>query len=154
MHHKDCIDIGKHTLVFVSQDKTVSDEIGKPDISLGEETYILAPNLASELGIADALPEGSVGILSGGNSQASINLSKQTMIAGKSPMADIKLRGLLVGEVAFRIQRTSESFVICHAEGRRATRVNGQALQESQELKDGDVITVGATKLQFHLKIH
>lgn len=155
LRHRDTIDIGKHTLVFLSQEKTMVIELPKPEDTLvGEETYILAPHLASEFGSAGGPPEGSVDILSGNTPQASVKLTKQTTIAGKSPMADIKLRGFLVGDVAFRIQKTSESFVISHAEGRRATRVNDQAIHDSQELKNGDLITVGGTKLQFHLKTH
>jgi hypothetical protein len=65
-------------------------------------------------------------------------------------MADIKLRGLFVGHPAFIISKRPEGFFITHSKGRRMTRVNGAVVEGQQELQDGDIITVGATKMQFY----
>lgn len=96
--------------------------------------------------------KGYVAILSGGAPQAHIELVKRTTVGGKSQTADIRLRGVCVGQSAFIISQKPDGFFITHAEGKRLTKVNGEVVAGQRELQDGDLITVGATKMQFYRK--
>ncbi len=73
-------------------------------------------------------------------------------MAGKGDHADIKLKGLFLGRTVFLISQRPSGFYISGSSGRTTTRVNGIPIQDQQELKDGDVITAGRTKMQFYLK--
>jgi pSer/pThr/pTyr-binding forkhead associated (FHA) protein len=50
------------------------------------------------------------------------------------------------------ISQKPSGFVITHGGGRRMTRVNGEVVSGQRELQDGDLITIGATKLKFTSK--
>ena len=160
LQDKDQILVGKHTLVFMSEEKTASEERKERGVSLAEATVLVNPKIQAErmargTGKSSALEEqltgmeGSVVLLSGGVEQERLTLTQGTTLGGKSHTADIKLRGWFVGNPAFIIVRRPEGFFITHAKGKRLTRVNGAAVITQRELHDGDVITVGATKMQF-----
>lgn len=157
LQHKDEILVGKHTLVFVNEEEMLAKKRESRSSSLAEETIIVNPKARHELlgrhrPASEEQPsglEGSIMILSGGVNQERIELTKRTTTAGKSRTADIKLRGLLVGNPAFIISKRPEGFFITHANGKRLTRVNGVAIGGQHALQDGDIITIGATKMQF-----
>lgn len=154
LSHNDEILVGKHTLVFMNADKESGEQEGKKAASLVEQTIVLSPAMGAKMraALAEQLPglEGGIAIISGGGEQERILLTKRLTIGGKSPMADIKLRGLFVGHPAFIISKRPEGFFITHSKGRRMTRVNGAVVDGQRELQDGDIITVGATKMQFY----
>ena len=159
LRDRDEILVGKHTLVFVSEEKPLIEE--RKERSFAEETVLVNPKALAERmsrragkqsAIEEQLPrvEGSIVIISGGVEQERIALTQGITIGGKSHMADIKLRGWFVGNTAFMISRRPEGFFITHSKGKRMTKVNGTVVATQRELRDGDVITVGATKMQFH----
>jgi pSer/pThr/pTyr-binding forkhead associated (FHA) protein len=154
LSHNDEILVGKHTLVFMNEEKkpVVQDE--PKAASLVEQTILLTPAMGARMraALAEQSPEleGGIAIMSGGSAQERILLSKRLTVGGKSSRADIKLRGLFVGHPAFTISRRPEGFFIAPAKGWRMTRVNGVAVEGQRELRDGDIITVGATKMQFY----
>jgi pSer/pThr/pTyr-binding forkhead associated (FHA) protein len=154
LSHNDEILVGKHTLVFMNEEKkpVVQDE--PKAASLVEQTILLTPAMGARMraALAEQSPEleGGIAIMSGGSAQERILLSKRLTVGGKSSRADIKLRGLFVGHPAFIISKRPEGFFITHSKGRRMTRVNGAVVDGQRELQDGDIITVGATKMQFY----
>lgn len=163
LRNQDEILVGKHTLIFVHEDKMPSQENEGIASSFAEETVILDPKthaalMALRSGQATAVDEprpeveGSITILAGGISQQCLALSKQTTVGGKSHTADIKLKGLFVGDPAFIIRKRPDGFFITHSTGKRMTKVNGKTVAGQQELRDGDIITIGATKMQFTSK--
>jgi len=93
--------------------------------------------------------EGYLVFLSSNAIQERIRLIKDRTVGGKHQMADIPLRGAFVGQNAFEIIKKSDGFFIKHAGGKRTTRVNGEAVSGQRALQDGDLITIGATKMQF-----
>ena len=103
-------------------------------------------------GVDGIVPVGTTGESPAVSYEEHIELIKRATIAGKSHTADIKLRGLWVGKSAFIIVKEPERFVIVHCGERRRTRVNGEAVEGQQALQDGDVITVGSTKMRFNMK--
>ncbi len=137
---RDQILVGKHTLVFMSGEKTAGAGRKERGVSLAEETVLVQSQTV----------EGSIEILSGGVQHERIALTQWTTLGGKGHTADIKLKGWFVGTPAFTISRRPEGFFITHSQGRRMTKVNGTAVTTPRALCDGDVITVGATILQFH----
>lgn len=161
LRDRDQILVGKHTLVFMSGEKTAGAGRKERGVSLAEETVLVNPKILAErmargTGQPSTLEEqpagvaGRIAILAGGIGQEYIALTQGTTLGGKSDTADIKLKGWFVGNPAFVIIRRPEGFSITHSKGQRMTRVNGTAVTTPRALCDGDVITVGATKLQFH----
>lgn len=157
LQNKDEILVGKHTLVFVSEEDLPVKKRENRGPSLAEKTVIVNPKTRPEL-MARHHPaseeqrsglEGSIAIISGGVHQERIELSKRTIVGGKSHTADIKLRGFFVGNPAFIISKRLEGFFITHVNGKRMTRVNGEMIGGQHALQDGDIITIGATKMQF-----
>jgi pSer/pThr/pTyr-binding forkhead associated (FHA) protein len=163
LRNQDEILVGKHTLVFVHEDQLPIQESEGIASSFAEETVILdskthAALMALRSGQETAVDEpsseveGSITILAGGISQQYLALTKQTTVGGKSHTADIKLKGLFVGDPAFMIRKRPDGFFITHSTGKRMTKVNGEPIAGQRELQDGDIITVGATKMQFTSK--
>ena len=153
LSHNDEILVGKHTLVFMNEEKKPVEQKEQRAAPLVEQTVLLSPDMGAKMraALAEQSPglEGSIAIISGGNEQERIILSKRLTVGGKSSMADIKLRGMFVGHPAFIISKRPDGFFITHSKGRRMTRVNGTVVDGQRELRDGDIITVGATKMQF-----
>jgi len=172
LKHQDNILVGKHVLGFVNEETLPSKEETDESLSPAGATVILNPKLQQALLalragktpiVAEKRAEltgdtamkraeltGSIAISSGGVYSDRIVLHKQTTIGGKSSSADIKLRGMFVGNIAFIIRKRPEGFFITHSGGKRMTRVNGAAVAGQRELRDKDIITIGATKMQFY----
>ncbi len=163
LRNHDEILVGKHTLVFIDEEERPIEMRKDVDISLAEKTIILDTKKQRELmsqreaerpTIEEKPSElkGGVRILSGGAAQKDIKLTRRLTIGGKGEGADIKLRGFFVGKVAFIISKRPNGFFITHSGGRSLTRLNGVEVQGQRELKDGDIIDIGSTRMQFYAK--
>jgi pSer/pThr/pTyr-binding forkhead associated (FHA) protein len=163
LRNNDEILVGKHTLIFVDEEEKPIEMRRDIDISLAEKTVILdtkqqrellSRRMAEKPTIAEKPPqvEGHISIVSGGVDQNDIKLTKRLTIGGKGESADIKLRGFFVGKVAFIISKRPNGFFITHSGGRSMTKVNGVTVEGQRELRDGDIIDVGSTRLQFYAK--
>jgi len=152
LKHNDALTVGKHTLVFLYDPVCPATALGEAATSFLEETVIVSS--ASPYGSADAEAAVSAHLvrLASGTPHPRVPLTKLITLGGKSPQADLKLRGLFVGGVAFSISKTPRGFVISHAGGRRRTMVNGEVVEHKRELLEGDIITIGPTKFQFSRK--
>jgi pSer/pThr/pTyr-binding forkhead associated (FHA) protein len=163
LRNKDEILVGKHTLVFIDEEEKPIEMRKDIDISLAERTVILDTKRQREL-VSQVETErptiqekpsdlkGGLVILSGGTGQEDIRLKKRLTIGGRGEGADIKLRGFFVGKVAFIISRRPNGFFITHSGGRSVTRLNGAEVQGQRELRDGDIIDIGSTRMQFYTK--
>lgn len=161
LSNNDQILIGKHTLVFIDEKYQPTSDIAGVHREAVEQTLVLETKKQRELLAtipktgAEKKPEeiqGRVVIISGGPSQQDIELTKRLTVAGKGEHADIKLKGLFLGKTVFLISKRSSGFYISSSGGRTTTRVNGVPIMDQQELKDGDVISAGRTKMQFYTK--
>jgi pSer/pThr/pTyr-binding forkhead associated (FHA) protein len=158
---QDEVRVGKHTFVFVLEEAAAVEVAQENADDLMEKTFILPRNrreLMALLGekksdseAQDAELEGGITLISGGVRQAPIALTKPTTIAGKGGHADIKLSGFWLGKSAFIISKESDRFVLTPCGGRRRTRINDEVVTGQQELYDGDIITIGSTKMRFSL---
>jgi pSer/pThr/pTyr-binding forkhead associated (FHA) protein len=163
LRNRDEILVGKHTLIFVDEEEKPIEMRKDIDISLAERTVILDTKKQRELvsqpeverptieGKPSELEVG-ISIISGGSGQKGIRLTKRLTIGGKGDGADIRLKGFFVGKVAFIISKRPNGFFITHSGGRSKTKVNGVEVEGQQELDDGDIIDIGSTRIQFHVK--
>ena len=161
LRNEDEILVGKHTLVFIDREEKPIEMRKDIDISLAEKTVILDTKKQRELisqpgGEKPTIEEkpsdlkGGITIISGGVGQKGIELKKRLTIGGKGDGADIKLRGFFVGKISFIISKRPNGFFITRSGGRSVTKVNGVKVEGQQELKDGDIIDIGSTRMQFH----
>ncbi|MBW2056084.1 MAG: FHA domain-containing protein [Deltaproteobacteria bacterium] len=161
LSHNDQILIGKHSLVFIEEeDEPLSQGAGSDGFSV-EKTLILQTKKQEELlgktqkaggGGGQGGVRCSITVISGCSGPQEIELTKSVITAGTDRRADIRLKGLLVGRSAFHISRRPSGFYISSLGGVRTTRVNGNPVKGQQELKDGDVISVGGNSMRFHSK--
>jgi pSer/pThr/pTyr-binding forkhead associated (FHA) protein len=161
LRNGDEILVGKHTLVFIDEEEKPIEMRKDIDISLAEKTVILDTKKQRERisepgGEKPTIEEkpsdlkGGITIISGGAGQKGIELKKRLTIGGKGDGADIKLKGFFVGKISFIISKRPNGFFITHSGGRNVTKVNGVEVEGQQELKGGDVIDIGSTRMQFH----
>ncbi len=158
---RDRIVIGKHTLVFIDDNTPLPrDRVGtdRPNI---EQTLVLETKKQRELlaevpkGRTEERPkeiQGGITVLSGRAGHQDIKLTKRLTVAGKGEHADIKLRGLFLGKTVFLISKRPSGFYISSSGGRTTIRIRGVPIVDQQELKDGDIISVGRTKMQFYIE--
>jgi len=163
LRNNDEILVGKHTLVFIDEEEKPIEMRKDIDISLAEKTVMLDTKKQRELmsqpegerptiEVKPSELEGGVSIISGRVGQKDIKLTKRLTIGGKGEGAEIKLKGFFVGKVAFIISKRPNGFFITHSGGRSITKVNRVGVEGQRELKDGDIIDIGSTRMQFYTK--
>ncbi len=160
LQHGDQILIGKHTLTFVN-----IEEAAKPAAAPAQEqepdpdkTMIITPQARAAMmpggeSKAPAMPLGAVQIISGSLVGKSYDLTASLTSIGKGDNCKIKVKGFTVGKQAAVITRRPTGYHITHLEGLAKPKVNGEAVgEEPRTLKDGDVIEIGDTKMEFFIK--
>lgn len=163
LQHGDSVLIGKHVLTFVNiEDKAAEPE--KPVVEEKEEemdkTMVISPQarsaMASKSGgqsTAATMPLGGIQIVAGPNAGKSVDLTSSLTSLGKGDNCRIKVKGLTVGKQAAVITRRPTGYHIAHLEGLARTKVNGETVSEQpRTLKDGDIIELGDTKMEFFIK--
>ncbi|MGD8950773.1 MAG: FHA domain-containing protein [Desulfobacterales bacterium] len=154
----DIINIGKHTLVFSYNDNEVRPEEGDGQV---DQTIVMDANLfrnmvsdppsqQSPAAAENSQPLGVLSFLSGGDGE--ITLTKKLTKIGKDPSADIVVSGLGVGHTAATISMRPNGFHLSHVSGLFKAKVNGEAVKDTIQLKEFDIIELGSTKLQFFTK--
>jgi pSer/pThr/pTyr-binding forkhead associated (FHA) protein len=160
LQHGDSILIGKHSLTFVSfEDKPVQDEkpVEEAEADM-DKTMVISPqaraaNKNPSQSTAPAMPLAGLQIVSGPNAGKSIDLTASLTSLGKGDACRIKIKGLTVGKQASVITRRPTGYHIAHLEGLAKTKVNGDNVgDQPRTLKDGDIIELGDTKMEFFIK--
>lgn len=154
----DMIVIGKHTLIYVADTtekpaedfaKTVIINPQRPDELQIEETNeaYTGPG-AKEAGVADAAStpaspmKAAIFVLSGANSGKRIDLTR--------PVTNFGRAGRRSGVIARN--RTGAFTLFPGADG-EPPRLNGSTVNlRGNELKDGDIIEIAGSRMQFYLK--
>jgi len=126
----DIVEIGKYRLRFVSED---GDDY--------EKTIVLRPGTfaapARPAPAAAVLPA-SIKVLNGGAAGREVLLTKVVTTVGKP--------GLQVASIS----RRPTGYVLAHVEGSTRPSVNGDELADGvHDLKNGDVIELAGTQMQF-----
>jgi hypothetical protein len=166
LRNGDQVMIGKHTLVFLTerapQVERPTEEFAKTVIinPARSEVPVPAPARVSPAPahVAPAPPpppapashhhaaghaagHGSLVIVSGPNNGKRVELVKEVTSLGKT------------GKRAATIVRTPEGFRLKSGDGDTATKLNGRSVDTTGTLlKNGDIIDVAGTRLQFYLK--
>jgi pSer/pThr/pTyr-binding forkhead associated (FHA) protein len=160
LSHKEEIHIGEHSLVFIDNNKrqTSAVESGpsvdtdkRPFHESGKQSGSPGHRQKAITGEEKAGVRARITIISGGSGQQDIELAKRLTIAGKGEHADIRLKGLLVERTVFLISKGSSGFTISTIGGKTITQLNGVPVTDQAELKDGDIISAGWTRMQFHV---
>lgn len=160
----DVVTVGKHTMVYFSEDDGGSVEEDTEDFA---RTVIINPGSSSGGGStgggsATAAPDptkdtmsmkspdksgttdrqGAIFVLSGGNSGKRIELTKSITNLGKT------------GRISGSINKTANGYKLVASENADdIPKLNGRSVETAgAELKNGDIIEVAGTRLQFYLK--
>lgn len=153
----DVITVGKHTMVYFAEGGSDNEERTE-DFA---RTVIINPGSAPESGAPapgknfaretmsmqpsdshKSERQGAIFVLSGNNSGKRIELTKSVTNLGKT------------GRISGAIQKTDDGYKLVSADGtEEAPRLNGRAVDAAgTPLKNGDIIEVAGTRLQFYLK--
>lgn len=168
----DVITIGKHSLDFIDtrpeseRPARSKEETDKAPQAAFRDTVVLDTKAQQELLAKQAAekggnPEdvqrpkrvqlfGSVTIISGGTPQI-IDLNKNLTKLGRGDEVDIKCSGFLVGKTAAIINKRPNGFYLAYAEGLKKPEVNREPVSTQKQLKDGDEIIIGSTRMTFSL---
>jgi len=156
--HGDIVTVGKHTLTFVSLDDVAPaapvQEAADDDM---DKTMIISASAREEMMGKPAAPTemvlGGLQYLSGPLMGKSTELKASLTSMGKGSNCKIKVKGMLVGKQAAVFTRRPTGYHITYLEGISKTKVNGEAITGAPRvLKDGDIIELADTKMQFFIK--
>ena len=154
----DVVNIGKHTLVFSYNDNEIRpEEADGPvdqtivmDADLFRNIVSEPPSVKPPAAAEKSPPVGVLSYLSGGDGE--VILTKKLTKIGKDPSADIVVSGLGVGQTAATLSMRPNGFHLSHVSGLFKAKVNGEAVKDTVQLKEFDIIDLGSTKLQFFTK--
>ncbi len=160
LQHGDRIVIGKHSLIFVNIDEKeepapaaqeeADDEMDKTMVISPQARAAMLPQGGSK---SMVMPLAGVQILAGPMQGRSFDLTASLTSIGKGDACKVKVKGLTVGKQAAVITRRPTGYHIAHLEGLAKPKVNGQSVgDQPRTLKDGDVIEIGDTKMEFFIK--
>jgi len=162
LQHGDSVLIGKHVLTFVSlEDKPVEVEPEVEDEGDMDKTMIITPQARSAMiskngssqSAATAMPLAGLQIVAGPLAGKSMDLTASLTSLGKGDSCRIKIKGFTVGKQAAVITRRPTGYHIAHLEGIAKPKVNGETVgDQPRTLKDGDIIELGDTKIEFYIK--
>jgi pSer/pThr/pTyr-binding forkhead associated (FHA) protein len=152
----DVVSIGKHFLVFSTEDGASAVANGVPaeiDRTMVMDTSNYrsmvkksAPMLPKPLMRHDAAA-GHLDYLAGGEGR--IDLSGKLIKIGKAPTSEIVVKGFWVGWTAATVSRRPDGYYLSYAGGFSKPRVNDRPVKTSIMLRDLDVIAIGSVTLQF-----
>jgi pSer/pThr/pTyr-binding forkhead associated (FHA) protein len=162
----DSIAVGKHTIRFLlERPGEAAGEVSAaapppagPGVAKLDGTMILDTKLRRELqekfapGRAAAPQAKKVGkliVLRGKTRATEYVLVSPTSIIGKSAGAAVRLKGWFAPKMAAIINKQGESYFLSSIA--KKTFVNGQPVTGRQELKDGDLLTLGRVMMQFNI---
>jgi pSer/pThr/pTyr-binding forkhead associated (FHA) protein len=88
-------------------------------------------------------------VSSGGAAPHSVPLSGERLVVGRSPEADVRLEDEAVSWNHLEIERRGEVLMATDLDSRNGTALNGEPLDRSRRLRDGDTLIVGAHRLEL-----
>jgi pSer/pThr/pTyr-binding forkhead associated (FHA) protein len=127
LKHNDKIEIGKHTIRFVSE----------ADVGALEKTMIMKKPPSAVAPTSEPLTA-SIRVVSGSAAGREVGLTKVVTTIGKP------------GVAVAAITRRPHGYVVALVEGANKATLNNHPLdQEAQTLKSGDVLELAGTKMEF-----
>ncbi len=157
LRDNDVIGIAKHALKFVDDRPAATEHLPAPESNRNPDaTMMISPEKQQEIASAATAAvqrrPAVVRVIKGIVDQAEYELKASSTYIGKSDRVQIKIKGTgLFGSApesaAMIANRPEGYFIVPVKEG--YPKLNGAALTQKALLKDGDVIEVGGTTLQF-----
>ncbi len=163
LNNGDVITVGKHTLTFVALEnespvaapaEEEEDDMDKTMIiSSAAREEMMTQGGAKPSGTSSPMVLAKVQYISGPLMGKVVELKSSLTSIGKGDGCKIKVKGLLVGKQAAVITRRPTGYHITYLEGMSKLKVNGEVVGSSPRvLKDGDIIELSDTKLEFFIK--
>jgi len=156
LHNGDVVLIGVHTLdvILEKQIETEAKGFAVRGRSMDETVVIAAEDQKKILASQDKeKPEilGGFIVIEGSTEKRDYLLKERVTTIGKEDGAGIHLKGFFAPKVAALVNRRKEGYFITPAGG-KTLKVNGQKVDHKYDLKDGDIVEAGGTKVQFYIK--
>lgn len=151
LKHKDIIFIGKHTIVFLSDDPVAQLEASAAEEDDLDATMVLQTKAHAKMSGASKAGLGGLTVIEGTADKTEYELTARLSTIGKAETSTVKIKGLLAPKTAALINRGNNGYVIAPPGSGAKITVNGQALAGRRPLKDGDIIELYGIKLQFFL---
>jgi predicted component of type VI protein secretion system len=157
--HGNVISIGNYTLKFEYKEDEkrpveTSSAISEATMMLDTSTHRakLAKSL-SEIGEYKKKTrlQGEIIFLDG--SKDPLLLDKPMTTIGKDASCDIFAKGLLLAKISAEILKKQDGFYIKPVAGKFSTKLNYKTIKTEVKLNDFDVIEIGSTRVQFHLRL-
>ena len=138
----DQIRIGSQVLIFEHTEAATSDVLIEPF----DQTIALARHQPS------IAPKVTLLVINGRTDQTQYRLSDAAAVIGSDTQALVKLRGWFAPRIAAQFNWHSSGYTIQAGPDQKELRVNGQVVETSLLLQDGDVIEVAGVKLSFDVQ--
>ena len=138
----DCIAIGKYTLTFLTERGDARDDFAKT-VVINPVPAPVAPPAPAPQPVTSTVsnPQAALLILNGANSGKRIELTKAITNLGKT------------GKRAGTITLTTDGYLLAAGTDGEPPKLNGRAVAgNNARLRNGDIIEVAGTRLQFHLR--
>jgi predicted component of type VI protein secretion system len=157
LRNGNIISIGDYSLRFQNDDNEnqleASDAVSQATMVL--DTSIHRSKLAKSLAEISEEKESiktqaTLTFLDG--TRDSFVIDKQMITIGKENTCDIKVKGLFIGNASAELLQKDEVYYVKPATPKSKVKLNYKSIKSETVLKNFDVIDVGSTKMQFHLK--
>jgi len=156
LYDGDVVSLGVHTLDIFSDKKRDVDKkaFAVRGRSMEETMVIGTDDRKKTLNVPDKSELDALGgfvVVEGSAEKKEYEFSERVSVIGRQEGAAIVLRGFFAPNVAALVNRRKEGYFITPS-GDKELKVNGNAIAQRHDLKDGDIVEVGNLKLQFFLK--
>ena len=156
----DQITIGQHSLLY--QEDSSASVMPPPKASFdAEKTVVMTPELQRDLlkaqGGKAAVPVQSkqvtvLKVVAGSTDQTEYKLTGSVAVIGSQDNATVKLSGWFAPKRAALLNRQGGGYAVTMSEEGKKVLVNGNPIQGSMALKEGDLIEVAGVTLQYSMK--
>jgi len=157
LQHADKIIVGKHLIIFQSEQE---EEETAPKTANFESTMVLNTQQQKELFALQAKKSGQEHaeknaklIVIQSDTRKEYKLTKDETVMGKSPNSDVKLEGFLVPQLAAKIKKEGDTYLINPYGGWVSIFVNGKQIGRNWKLYNNDIIKVRNIEIIFKLEI-
>jgi pSer/pThr/pTyr-binding forkhead associated (FHA) protein len=133
---RDVISVGKHNLIFELNAVDEEEAIGE---AFGANRTVIVENTS----------EGVLRIAKGKNKGQEFRITKYETTLGRAPENDVVINDWFVSKAHAKILRQGSNYVLKDLGSWKGTFVNETQVKEPTNLREGDEIRMGSTKLVF-----
>ncbi len=158
LKNADCINVGKHTLIFqgeVAPSLPRESDSGKTMmLDTAKQKELMKALRTMKTAAMDAKKEEKIGwltVAAGDTDKKEYELTGRLSVIGKEDTASVRLSGWLAPKNAAMISRRGPAYFVSMPEGAKKITVNGEAVPGQRELQDGDIIVVAGVQFHFSL---